>query len=149
MSFNDRDANELPGDGALPVNRSMPTSTVIPVLTYRDVPAAITWLSDAFGFTVRLRIGDHRAQLNAGAGALVIAQGEAQPERGHAVMIRVADVDAHSANATARGARIVNALATFPYGERQYSAIDPWGHVWTFSQTMSDVDPSDWGGVRG
>lgn len=127
----------------------MPDSTVIPVLIYRDVASAVAWLSEAFGFTVRLRIGDHRAQLHAGNGALVIAQGEAIAERGHAVMIRVADVDAHCATATAHGARVVNALATFRYGERQYSAIDPWGHVWTFSQSVADVDPSEWGGTRG
>jgi uncharacterized glyoxalase superfamily protein PhnB len=33
------------------------------------------------------------------------------------------------------------------YGERQYSAEDPWGHRWTFSQTVADVDPRDWGGI--
>ncbi len=145
---NEGDAAQ-PGDDELPGNRSMPTQTVIPVLTYRDVPSTVAWLSAAFGFTVRLRIGEHRAQLNAGAGALVVAQGDAQPERGHAVMIRVVDVDAHYARATAAGARIVNELATFMYGERQYSAIDPWGHVWTFSQSVADVDPSDRGGIRG
>ncbi len=33
------------------------------------------------------------------------------------------------------------------YGERQYNAEDPWGHQWTFSQTLADVDPADWGGI--
>jgi uncharacterized glyoxalase superfamily protein PhnB len=37
--------------------------------------------------------------------------------------------------------------ADYPYGERQYTAIDPAGHTWTFSQTIKDVDPADWGGV--
>jgi hypothetical protein len=24
---------------------------------------------------------------------------------------------------------------------------DPGGHIWTFSQTIADVDPAAWGGV--
>jgi uncharacterized glyoxalase superfamily protein PhnB len=36
--------------------------------------------------------------------------------------------------------------ADFPYGERQCTVQDPWGHRWTFSQTISDVAPEDWGG---
>ena len=37
-------------------NRSMPASTVIPVLAYPAVPEAVAWLSAAFGFTLRLGI---------------------------------------------------------------------------------------------
>jgi uncharacterized glyoxalase superfamily protein PhnB len=45
-------------------NRSVPAATVIPVLTYPDVRAAVDWLCAAFGFAERLRIGeDHRSQL--------------------------------------------------------------------------------------
>jgi uncharacterized glyoxalase superfamily protein PhnB len=32
------------------------------------------------------------------------------------------------------------------FGERQYSAEDFAGHHWTFTQTLTDVDPADWGG---
>ena len=35
----------------------------------------------------------------------------------------------------------------FEYGERQYSAADPAGHVWTFSETLADVAPEEWGGT--
>jgi uncharacterized glyoxalase superfamily protein PhnB len=41
----------------------------------------------------------------------------------------------------------VAAPADFPYGERQYTVQDPGGHIWTFSQTIADVDPAAWGGV--
>jgi uncharacterized glyoxalase superfamily protein PhnB len=51
-------------------NRSMPASTVIPVLAYPNVSEAADWLCDAFGFTMRVRIADHRVQLNAGDGAV-------------------------------------------------------------------------------
>ena len=42
-------------------NRSVPRASVIPELAYADVVEGSDWLSRAFGFTVRLRIGSHRA----------------------------------------------------------------------------------------
>ena len=32
-----------------------------------------------------------------------------------------------------------------PFGVRQYTAIDPGGHRWTFSQNIADVAPEAWG----
>jgi len=58
-------------------NRSIPNCTVIPELAYADVGEAADWLCDAFGFTVRLRIGNHRAQLNVGDGAMVVTERDA------------------------------------------------------------------------
>ncbi len=55
-------------------NRSMPRSTVIPELAYPDVGEAVDWLCDVFGFTVRVRMGNHRAQLNVGEGAVVLTE---------------------------------------------------------------------------
>lgn len=43
--------------------------------------------------------------------------------------------------------RILRPPTDYPYGERQYTAADPAGHVWTFSQTLADVDPASWGGT--
>lgn len=63
------------------------------------------------------------------------------------VMVRVADADAHFTRARAAGARILQSPTDFPYGERQYTAEDPGGHVWTFSQSIRDVDPVEWGGA--
>jgi uncharacterized glyoxalase superfamily protein PhnB len=133
-------------------NRSIPDATVIPVLVYPDVEAAVEWLREAFGFAERLRIGDHRAQLTVGAGALVVAQGNFDPSPGgrpggHSTMVRVEDVDAHCARAEAHGARITMPPATFSFGERQYGALDLAGHAWTFTQSVADVDPAEWGGV--
>jgi uncharacterized glyoxalase superfamily protein PhnB len=34
----------------------------------------------------------------------------------------------------------------FEYGERQYAVEDLAGHQWTFSQTLRDVAPAEWGG---
>jgi uncharacterized glyoxalase superfamily protein PhnB len=43
-------------------NRSIPASTVVPVLVYPDVRAAVAWLAEAFGFTERVQIGDGERQ---------------------------------------------------------------------------------------
>lgn len=130
-------------------NRSMPDAAVIPVLTYRDVRAAVAWLERAFGFRERLSIGEHRSQLTWADAAVVVASAgpDAPGPAAHSVMVRVNDIDAHCARARASGARIVNEPTTYPYGERQYSAVDPGGHAWTFSESVEDVDPATWGGV--
>lgn len=129
-------------------NRSMPKCTVIPELAYSDIGAAAQWLCAAFGFDVRLCIGNHRIQLNVGDGAVVLIEqhGKAVDERTHAVMVRVEDAERHHENAKARGAKVLRPLADYPYGERQYTAQDPAGHVWTFSESIADVQPEAWGG---
>lgn len=135
------------------VNRSIPRGTVIPELAYPDVGEAKDWRCDAFGFTLRLAIGTHRIQLHVGedGGAVVLTErhGDAAGDRTHAVLVRVEDVDAHHARAQRHGARMLRAPADYPYGERQYTAEDPGGHCWTFSQSIADVDPTTWGGTPG
>jgi uncharacterized glyoxalase superfamily protein PhnB len=126
-------------------NRSMPEPTVVPVLGYEDVNEAADWLCRAFGFEVRLRIGDHRVQLSYGDGAVIAAQGSGSGGA-HSTMVRVQDADAHHERAAAAGAQVVNPPTDYPYGERQYTAVDLGGHPWTFSQSTADVDPADWGG---
>jgi len=134
---------------ALPANRSIPEAVVLPELTYEDVDSAADWLCRAFGFVIRLRIGGHRMQLRVGGGGgLVLKQGEATRDTfaGQSLMVRVADVDAHYAQAVAAGAEVSGPPTTYPYGERQYGARDFAGHAWVFTQTLADVDPADWGG---
>jgi uncharacterized glyoxalase superfamily protein PhnB len=133
-------------------NRSIPHATVIPVLAYADVNQAAAWLCDAFGFSVRLRIGNHRVQLNVGDGAVIVREMRADEldavlGMGHSVTVRIEDADTHCSRALAHGARITQEPVTQPYGERQYNAVDFAGYVWTFSQSMADVDPADWGGA--
>jgi uncharacterized glyoxalase superfamily protein PhnB len=133
-------------------NRSMPRCTVIPELAYADIGEASDWLCDAFGFTVRLRIADHRTQLNVGDGAVVLTTmggSEQNADRAHSVMVRVDDVDRHHERVKLRGARIVRPPTDYPYGERQYTVTDPGGHNWTFSQSIADINPEDWGGTPG
>jgi len=128
-------------------NRSIPRSTVIPVLTYPDVNAAAEWLCQAFGFGVRMRIGSHRVQLNVGDGAVIVREGDTPAAADHCVLVRVEDADSHCARARQHGARITSEPTTHFYGERQYNAEDFFGHQWTFSQSVADAAPEEWGGT--
>ena len=133
-------------------NRSIPRATVIPVLAYPDVNQAAAWLCVAFGFTVRLRIGNHRVHLNVGDGAVTLrelrpVEVDATLGLGCSITVRVEDIDAHCLRAWDHGARIAEDPVTHIYGERQYSAIDFAGYSWTFSQSVADVHPEDWGGT--
>lgn len=148
---------------ALLPNRSMPPGVVVPELAYPDVREAADWLCRAFRCVERLRIGNHRAQLSFGEGSVIVTGQRVDPEAAssgasdahavsaggfsHAVMVRVADVDNHYEQAKQFGARIVSPPTDYPYGERQYTAKDLGGHPWTFSQTITDVDPKAWGGT--
>ncbi len=127
-------------------NRSVPEATVIPELPYPDVAEAVDWLGRAFAFRPRLRIGNHRAQLVYGDGAVIVTQGTAAGG-GHSVLVRIENADAHHAKAQAAGAKILDEPTDYPYGERQYNVEDPAGHRWTFSQSIADVDPAEWGGA--
>jgi uncharacterized glyoxalase superfamily protein PhnB len=127
------------------MNRSMPPGIVIPEVPYPDVRQAADWLCQTFGFSERLRIGNHRIQLTFGEGSLVVIQHPSPSSQ--SIMVRVDDIDQHYERAKQAGAQIINPPTDYPYGERQYTATDPGGHRWTFSQTIADVDPASWGGT--
>ena len=117
-------------------NRSVPPATVVPVVSYPDVRAAVAWLSAAFGFVERTRIGEsHRAQMSIGAdGAVIVAErrGEEPAQDGgvtHLIRVRVEDVSAQFGRARAHGAACSNrpqigstASGTAPW--RMWRAID-------------------------
>lgn len=129
------------------MNRSMPPGVIIPELPYSDIREAVDWLCRAFGFIERLRIGDHRAQLSFNEGSIVLTQRSSSPGASCAVMVRVDEIDKHYEHAKQCGAQIIGPPTDYPYGERQYTARDLGGHLWTFSQTIADVDPNSWGGM--
>jgi uncharacterized glyoxalase superfamily protein PhnB len=142
-------------------NRSKPPGTILPTLIYDDVPKAVAWLCDVFGFKERLRAGTSHAQLTYGMGGIMLGQSRVsrgfaasdlarfqQPRPGEVSIIpsvHVDDVDSHCEHARSRGATILQGPITHMYGERQYTAEDYAGYRWTFSQTVADVDPADWG----
>jgi uncharacterized glyoxalase superfamily protein PhnB len=135
-------------------NRSIPSATVIPVLVYPDVRAAVAWLTDALGFSERVRIGDgHRSQLRVGDdGGVIVADvdGERQPPQPgivtHLLKVRVTEVDAAFGRAVRHGARVIAEPIDRPYGERECTLEDPAGHRWQLTETRRDVAPEEWGG---
>ena len=140
------------------ISRTTGSASVVPELVYPDVEAAIDWLCSTFGFTELWRAGGHRARLAFGNGVLILADaaaeyGRAAPDgaelRSHSTMVKVDDVDAHHDHARACGARILVPPTDHAYGERQYSVADLAGHQWTFTQTIADLAPEDWGGTSG
>lgn len=133
---------------------------VVPELAYRDVGAALDWLSTVFGFRELLRhtLPDGRvshADLRTAGGGVVMltgSQGELRsPADGaHAcvkVIVFVDDVDEHFAAVEAAGAAALQRPADKPWGLRQYLVRDPEGHLWEFSQHVRDVPAQDWGAV--
>lgn len=126
----------------------------MPELVYPDVRAAVAFLTEAFGFTERLQVGeDHRSQLRLGNGAVFVADvyGDRRAPRdgdplSQSVVVRVEDARAHCEHARTHGAEILSEPRDYPYGERQYAARDPFGHRWSFTESIEDVDPADWGG---
>jgi uncharacterized glyoxalase superfamily protein PhnB len=123
---------------------------VIPMLRYRDVPAAIQWLSRAFGMKVHRVETDADgkpcyAELTAGCGMLMIAPIEdtvfgrllVQPDEIGGVETQVcylcvANVRVHHARARAAGAVVVIDPDDEVNQGRGYSCRDPEGHVWNF-----------------
>jgi len=137
-------------------NRSAPTATVVPVLVYADVAAAIEWLCATFGFRERLRVNgpDGRvshAQLTVAEGSIMLgrAGGPYQPPGSEAidqyVLVHVDDVAAHYERARRLDAKIISVPNDMPFGERAYTVQDLAGHRWTFSQHIADIAPEAWG----
>ena len=131
-------------------NRSMSPGTFIPELGYPDVLQAAQWLKNAFGFSERLRIGTHRVQLTFGEGSVVAFHAEIpvslNQEKNQRIKVRVVGIDNHFEQATRAGAIVHAPPTTHPYGERQYTIEDIAGHLWTFSESVADVHPQEWGG---
>jgi uncharacterized glyoxalase superfamily protein PhnB len=140
-------------EAPMKVNRSVPPATVVPILVYPDVRAAVTFLTAAFGFVERTRIGEsHRAQMAVGDdGAVIIADvgGERRaPESGgetHTVRVRVADVDAAFARARDHGAVVLESPVDREYGERDCTIEDLAGHRWQLAEVVADVAPEEFG----
>jgi uncharacterized glyoxalase superfamily protein PhnB len=137
-------------------NRSAPGAAVVPVLVYENVEQAVAWLCRVFGFKERLRAGApggpvSHAQLWIGDAAVMLGRQGAEfraprpDEVSQYVVVHLDDVDGHYERARAAGATIVKPPLDMPFGERQYTAQDPGGHRWTFSQSVADVEPAKWG----
>ncbi|MDX1579104.1 MAG: VOC family protein [Gemmatimonadota bacterium] len=126
------------------------SSTLIPALRYRDAPAAIAFLCDAFGFRRHLVVEGEdegtiaHAQLVHGTGMIMLGTSR-EDEFGSllttveragkptgSLYLVVSDVDAHAEQARAVGAEIVQEPEDQGYGGRLYTARDVEGNLWSF-----------------
>ena len=131
-------------------------------LYYDDAAKAIDWLSEAFGFEVRLKVeGDggriEHSELAFGEGLIMVGEAASKVEKfpcrkspGQAggantqnLMVYVDDVEAHCERARAAGATITVEPETHDYGEdywsdRSYECRDLGGHHWWFTQRLRD-----------
>lgn len=114
---------------------------IYPTIRYDDAPAAIRFLTEAFGFTAQevhegtdggidhalVRYDTSLVMVSSRRGELGIFDHGTT-----CVYVAVDDPGAHHARASAAGAEIVMELTDQPYGSRDYSARDPEGNVWAF-----------------
>ncbi len=135
----------------------MPGPTFVPAVCYRDPKAALEWLEGAFGFELTMLIespdGDSRLMHSemsfGGQGRIMVGAEWAEWTRSpkslngaNTQSIHVtleSDIDAHCERARAAGATIAAEPKDEFYGARTYRAVDPEGHVWTFSRHVRDV----------
>jgi uncharacterized glyoxalase superfamily protein PhnB len=135
----------------------METPTFTVAAFYRAPKTALEWLARAFGFEVTMAIEDaegdprncHYEMAIEGRGRIMIggqwadwtrspaSTGGVNTQSTHVNLAH--DLDAHCERARAAGATIVAEPEDQFYGDRTYRAVDPEGHVWTFSQHVRDV----------
>ena len=129
--------------------------TIVPYLSCEDAPAALDFLSEAFGFeeVERHPMADGRighASMKLGDSSLYLAS--AFPDMGFVspqkleglhsqVFCYVDDLDAHYAQTVEAGAIIINEPA-ISEGGRLYRALDPEGHRWLFGAAPSQGSSS-------
>lgn len=112
---------------------------IYPTLRYDDAPAAIRFLTDAFGFETdevyeEKGLVSH-ALLGWKNGLVMLGSrrpGDPFDLGGCCLYVAVDDPDAHCAQAKAAGAEILMELTDQSYGSREYAARDPEGNVWCF-----------------
>lgn len=130
------------------------TPTFRSALFYQDPKAAIAWLEKAFDFELSMLLEDADGNLahspmSFGDSYVMIGQEWSADHKSpksvggkntQTVNIHIdTDIDAHFARAKAAGAEIIAEPETQFYGDRTYRCRDPEGHMWTISQTVSDV----------
>jgi PhnB protein len=118
-------------------------STVIPHIIVKEAAAAIQFYASAFGASELFRLNSDdgtiaHAEVSVQGSTLMLSDPHAPyspPGPGGASVILhvyVPDVDDLTAQAVAAGAGLLEPPADMPYGARQSTLRDPFGHVWIF-----------------
>ncbi len=131
---------------------------IMPSLRYEDVAGAVAWLGDAFGLREHLRwtgpdgVVRHAEMRIEDAFVELSEASDEYPSPkslgrvSHSIVVLVDDVGSHCEHARSSGAVILAEPEDKPWGLRQYTAQDPEGHRWEFSQYVRPAPPAEWGG---
>jgi uncharacterized glyoxalase superfamily protein PhnB len=121
--------------------------TMIPFIRYEDAPAALKFLTDAFGFELRHVTpaengGIAHAELTLDNGMVMVGSERDDDFRmrspkklggaNQGVYVVVDDPDALHERARNAGAEIQMGLTDQDYGSREFIARDPEGNIWSF-----------------
>lgn len=124
----------------------------VPILVYEDIESAFDFLTSVFGLgpgeLTRTSDGSVvHGEIQVGDGQLWLHPESAEfdmrsPQNVGGtctgmVVVFVDDVDAHHRHAVEHGATIQYEPTDQDYGYREYSAVDPEGHIWSF---MKEID---------
>ncbi|MGW0517406.1 VOC family protein [Crossiella sp. NPDC003009] len=119
-----------------------PAPTVWPGLAYADAPAAIRFLTTAFGFTETLVVpGEADGEVQhaelawpEGGGVMLGTRRDSEVcwSPHGSVYVVTAKPDEVLARATAAGAELIRDIDDSDYGSRGFTVRDPEGHLWSF-----------------
>ena len=130
----------------------------------RDPRAELRWLEHAFGFEITMVIENPdgsigHSEIQLGEGIVYVGSEWDERHRSPASLGGVntqsihiqlpTGLDAHCERARAAGAVIVREPADQFYGDRNYMAIDPEGHIWSFAQTIKVMSFDEMSQARG
>lgn len=137
----------------MPYDVSQGFPSIVPQLSYRDVGAALDWLSDTFGFREVLRVPEPDGTVRWGEMSfedgylmLGLAERAETTSRSHTIVF-VRDVLHHHSRVSAVTDFAITTPDLKPEGLLEYTTADLEGQRWTFSQHVRDVPATAWGAV--
>jgi PhnB protein len=129
----------------------MTKTSLTPMLTVRDAPAAIEFYKKAFGADEVSRqktpTGQTVAEMSIAGEPFFVVDENPQafnlsPEALHGTTVRMSlivdDPDSATERALAAGATVVFPIGDQPYGMRQGRVQDPYGHHWLIGKPLAN-----------
>lgn len=133
-----------------------PDKSVWPCVVYDDARAAITFLSEAFGFVPTIVVPDperaevvHHAELlwPEGGGVMLGSSNRNEspfsqlPTGGSSIYVVTDDPQAVYDRALTHGARLVQDMKDEDYGSTGFGVADPEGNLWSFGTYRGEPLP--------
>jgi uncharacterized glyoxalase superfamily protein PhnB len=122
---------------------------ITPYVLYRDLDAAMKFLSDAFALRVHgepkrgadgkanhaeMRFGHHTVMM--GRPPVEFQNPKQLGHTTQCIYVTLKNVDKHFLRAREAGAVIIEDVINTEYGHRRYRAADPEGHEWAFAEQL-------------